>query len=529
MTTPSPPPFAPLPVRARTTLEIFDTAFKLFRRYAGVLLGWAFLSSLVNLIPLGSFAYVLTLPLFYGAVSCVIAAAVRGQNVRFGQVWGFTKARYGAMVGVLILAGLMFLALMFGISMGVALLSVAIISLVGQFGTAAAIVAWIIGVLGGLVLVSLFLAVTVGWFTLAPIVACLEDQHRGSSALSRALSLLSGSWRKACAISVVTSLALGAAMAILGSVIALVFYGGFDKFVGANASDSASLGLLATSGGFSTIFLTFSMPVQTLIIGVFYLDLRTRKEALDLEWTNYAAQPEPSPEELAAQSARPMMPTPPTAPLGSLSMLNPAAVPPTFTDPVPTFSPGNPGTQEITSSPPPAFAQPNPTGFEATPPAIASVSPAVSTTPPAIGAVSSATKDFSPAPEEPSSTPKEVSFTAKESTLAPKETALATESASFAAGETSFATGDLAFTTKETSPTPPPLLLPSQVPLIEDAPASPPSEAGFARPSFTPPPIPPTPPAVSTPSETSSFAPPRRAEPDEDPDFPSSFGGGGRR
>jgi hypothetical protein len=38
----SPPTaFAALPVRRRETLEIFDTALKLYRRYFWVLLGWS--------------------------------------------------------------------------------------------------------------------------------------------------------------------------------------------------------------------------------------------------------------------------------------------------------------------------------------------------------------------------------------------------------------------------------------------------------------------------------------------------------
>jgi len=514
MTNTSLPPFAPLPVRARTTLEIFDTAFKLFRRYAGVLLGWAFLSSLINLIPLGGFAYILTLPLFYGAVSCVIAAAVRGQNVRFGQVWGFTKARYGAMVGVLILAGLLFLALVFGVSMGVALLSVAIISLVAQFGAAAYIVAWIVGILVGTIVTSLFLAITVGWFTLAPIVACLEDQHRGSSALSRALSLMSGRWGKACAVSLITSLASGAAAAILASVIAFVFYGGFDKMIGANASDSASLGLMATSGGFSTVFLTFSMPIQALVIGVFYLDLRTRKEALDLEWTNYAAQPELSPEEMAAQSARPMPPTPPpalpVAPDVSPSTLGAGAAPPTFAAPPPIFTPA---TNSRLSETVAAFPEP----LEANSQSLEPISQFV---------------ENGSRPPEPNSRSAEIGSRLPENgspSPEPNSRLLETNPASMGNFSTDSQTPPNPALVTEVTHTIP--LLPPELSAAPEAPA-PSLDAGFGRPQPTPPPLPTKPPtqaAPPAPSETSSFAPPRRAEPDEDPDFPSSFGGGGRR
>jgi len=520
MTTPA-PPFAPLPVRARTTLEIFDTAFKLFRRYAGVLLAWSFLSSLINLIPFGEFAYLFTLPLFYGAVACVLAAAVRGQNVQFGQVWGFTKPRYGALLGVLILAGLLFFALLFGVSLGVSLLTVLVIQATSQFGTAAYVLAWIVGIIGGTTLTSLLLAVTTGWFTLAPLVACLEDQHRGSSALGRAWSLLSGSWRKACAVSVVTSLALGAAMAILGSAILFIFYGGFDKFVGASASDSAMLSLVAGWSGFFTLFLTFSMPVQTLIIGVFYLDLRTRKEALDLEWTNYAAQPEPSPEPLAARATAPApASSPPAAPDQFPSALSAGAVPPAFSATAPTFDGPPPNVAA-----PPAMTDGVPAVVAASPAVVAARESMTGASQSIVGARESVVDSVQPAigwTESADGWSQSIADST-ESVAGRTESAIgwnqsATDSTESVVGSGESMTGS--------APSVP--LLPPQVPVIEEAPTQT-SDAGFGRPQLVPPPVPTAPPTVPTPPAAPSFAPPRRATDDDDLDFPSSFGGGGRR
>ncbi|RYG54161.1 hypothetical protein EON80_32005, partial [bacterium] len=191
--------YAPLPVRARGTLEIFDTAFKLFRRYAGVLLAWSALSSLINLVPiLGILTYVFTMPLMFGAVSCVVAGAVRGQNVTFKQVWGFTKPRYGALLGVLILALILMFVVMIALTFIVSLIIILIASTAANFGWFATGVVWVVGTILGLVGSSFLLAVILGWFNLAPVIACLEDANRGSNSLSRAWSLLSGNWRKAC-------------------------------------------------------------------------------------------------------------------------------------------------------------------------------------------------------------------------------------------------------------------------------------------------------------------------------------------
>ena len=94
-----------LPVRRRETLEIFDTSLKLYRRYFWVLLGWSALVSGVALVPILSyFAFIFALPVLYGAVSCCVAAAVRGQRVKFSQCWAFTKPRYWSLVGTTLLS-----------------------------------------------------------------------------------------------------------------------------------------------------------------------------------------------------------------------------------------------------------------------------------------------------------------------------------------------------------------------------------------------------------------------------------------
>ena len=335
--------YAPLPVRARGTLEIFDTAFKLFRRYAGVLLAWSALSSLINLIPVvGFFIYIFTMPLLYGAVSCVVAGAVRGQKVGFKQIWGFTKPRYGALLGVLILALILLGVVMFILMFGVAMFVILSTSAASNYGVFAYIVSWIVGVIGGLIGSAFLLAVVMGWFNLAPVIACLEDAHRGSSALSRAWMLLKGNWRKACGVATILALAFTAAAMIISISASVLFYGEWDNFLGWDSSSSFLSGL-AISGTLTLFFVAWT-PLQAVVGAVFYLDLRTRKEALDLEWTNYAAKPETLPDQNAPAfnyqqpPAPPSFPTggPPYAPASSLpATAQSVAQPPVFTPPPP--------------------------------------------------------------------------------------------------------------------------------------------------------------------------------------------------
>ncbi len=541
--------FAPLPVRARGTLEIFDTAFKLFRRYAGVLLGWSFLSSVVNLLqPVGLFLYVFTMPLLFGAVACVIAAAVRGQNVQFSQVWGFTKPRYGALLGVLILAWVLFFVVLFAAMFGVMLVGITFSSLTSGFGSAVAILAYIVGTLASLILGSLLLALLVGWFVLSPLVACLEDQHRGSSSMGRAWALFNGNWRKACAVSVILSLAMLAAMVITGSFMGVVFYGGWDKFLGAHASGSEFWGLMAGYGGFLTLFLTASMPILCLVVGVFYLDLRTRKEALDLEWTNYAAKPETLPDQNQTPARRvappnvaaPLMEVTPSAldagaigyapasaapatgtpsPSGQLAsqlptpppfVPVPAPTPPTLftsaTNPVPPTAPAIPSTALAAS---PMMASPNPV-----PPAVPSTSPSAVPTP------------------EPSAANSFTSFASQIESAPAPTVGVQHDGSPFheAPAPVPISSGaQSTFPAPEVPVSPQPALTNVAPPALENAPASPqqpvPPSVEVVTPlqSSTPAPVP------AVPAETSSFAPPRRLVREEDDDFPSSFGGGARR
>ncbi len=283
--------FPALPVRQRGTLEIIDTAMKLYRRYFGTLMGWSALTALIFVVaflPTCGIAALLVYPLIPGAGCCAIAAAVRGQRIGFGQVWDFTKPRFGALLGITILS-----VLLMSMASGVASMVFTIISVAGAAFFAAinspeevTLVVAVIGIIIGTVISSVFSVMAYAWLGLIPIIACLEDDKRSAAALGRAWELMKGSWGRVLGLSTLLSIAVVAVMGIVVGSIALLG-GSMDALI--DDSDTAVLGMLLTSGGIFGLFFLFWNPIQTLILAVLYLDLRVRKEALDLEWSSYAS------------------------------------------------------------------------------------------------------------------------------------------------------------------------------------------------------------------------------------------------
>ncbi len=305
---------AALPVRQRGTLEIIDTAMKLYRRYFGVLMGWSALTAVLFLVTFTvslGFGPLLVYPLIPGSGCCAIAAAVRGQRIGFGQVWEFTKPRYGALILITFLS-----SLLMGVAFGVVFVVSMLIALAGTWlfsalnaPTEITAIAAILGTIVALIVGSILSALAYAWLGLVQIIACLEDDKRGAVALGRAWDLMKGSWMRVLGLSTLLSIAVLAVMGIIGGTLALLSQGlSIDDF---SKTPSALMGLFLTFSGFLALFSLFWNPIQTLILAVLYLDLRVRKEALDLEWSSYASAPppmsasEPAPNQLADNTAAP--------------------------------------------------------------------------------------------------------------------------------------------------------------------------------------------------------------------------------
>lgn len=334
--------FSPLPLRARSVLELLDTSLKVYKQYFWVLLGW---SALVNILGLlastvcSGFGQMLFTPVFLGVAACCVAAAVRGQNVTFGQCWQFAQARFGGMLGWFLLTMLItfvVLGVLCGLFIGLFALLAGI--MFGGNSTTDGVLITVYVVVASLV-ISLVGIGLFTWSHMAPLVECMEENNREKKVLPRSWALMQGQWMRATSLMTILSLAALVLLIIIWSAGALIM--GLDAVRQAfEGSFSPSLlliiGIMISSYG---LVFTLFTPAFLIAIVLFYLDIRVRKDALDLEWTTHATAPSvPASPPTYAVSAQPGTPygvsgfenltpaqqtiTPPVAPVASEPVTN---------------------------------------------------------------------------------------------------------------------------------------------------------------------------------------------------------------
>jgi hypothetical protein len=291
--------FTPFPLRARGLVEQFDAAIKLYKQYFWVLLGWSAIvtgSGIVGaILPFGGFASLFLTPLAIGSVICCVAAAVRGQSVEFGQCWRFTQPRYWSVLGLHLLAsfiGAMAIAIMVGAMVAITIGGVAAFgSSSGAVQVAMGIFAFLVFGTIGTIVGTVFLS----WMGLVPIVVCMEDNKRGMPALGRAYEILRGHWLRVTTLMALVGLAMCALLLILASTAALLMgVSNIKQLMNGGGSGGSDVALIAGIIGFVgsyTLLMMLWTPLYYLILTVFYLDVRVRQEALDLEWTAHATAP----------------------------------------------------------------------------------------------------------------------------------------------------------------------------------------------------------------------------------------------
>ena len=297
--------FAPLPLRPRGPMEVLDIAVRVFKQYLWVLLGWSALvvvgTSVLSFLPGLGIAAVIFTPIIVGACACCLAAAVRGQPVSFGQCWQFTKSRFGPMLGMYLLA----LLIMFGIFLALiivgGLLVWGIVAVSSGNSSAGLVGGVVIGSVGGVGALLLFSCLII-WISFVMIVVCMEEDKRGTPSLRRAYDLLRGHWGRILGLSTLLGLGMLALLVIFWAAGAMLFGVAAlgDLFSGRVFDDSRLLGALSIFGiGYIALQIVWS-PLFYLTLTLFYLDLRIRKEALDLEWSAHTTTPEIDGRELAA-------------------------------------------------------------------------------------------------------------------------------------------------------------------------------------------------------------------------------------
>ncbi|UQX01411.1 hypothetical protein [Streptomyces sp. RerS4] len=132
----------------------------------------------------------------------------------------------------------------------------------------------------GLVLLAWFYVT----FSLAPPALMLE---RGSAigAMKRSARLVKGSWWRVCGITVLTWLIRSITAAIIAmpfaAVAALATPGGLGALLDGSAARNWTFLIITAIGGI--IGTTITLPMQTGVTTLLYVDQRIRREALDLE------------------------------------------------------------------------------------------------------------------------------------------------------------------------------------------------------------------------------------------------------
>ena len=378
--------FAPLPLRARGVLENLDLAFKLFRQYWKPLLAWGAIANGLMLLALAtSLSFLVGPPLLIGPVCCVLAAAVRGQAVGFKQCWAFSSPRLGNVLAMHLLSSLIVGAIGGVLGLGLVMLgSAASSSLSGASFLWLGILFFILIAVVGSTLLSLMLA----WQGMVTVVCCMEDEHRSTSALKRAWTLLRGRWKAALGLLTILNLALAALTGVLYGIAALFL--GFGALGQAFSGRGDEMAIVALIGGLVVsgwLIFTLFLPIYYLAQALFYLDARVRNEALDLEWnahrTGEAVGPAMAQVQYGspAHEAQTFFPTV-EAPSGMASSWSPTAEAPFNTHAAPEpatypdFAPASTSTPAATApSPFAAPPQPAPSGAPAPPVAPEPASP----------------------------------------------------------------------------------------------------------------------------------------------------------
>lgn len=299
--------FQPMPVRARNSLELVDTAIKLYRRYFVVLLTWSCACDIINLVPRLRLLTFFTSVIVAGAAVCCVAAAVRGQNVTFRQCWAFTKPRYWPLWGMYVLSGILLIILLIIAAFGFVLvgtgISLAIATLPSSVqGPAVLLLFLIIGAVMAIVLPVAFV-----WHGLVQVVVCMEEDKRNTRALGRAYDLLLAHWMRLAGLMTLFGLGLTAIYCILITVAFMLV--GFpsvenlhDRMYIYQTLERIKIPVTVATTGVNILW----SPFFFLLVSVLYLDLRVRKEALDLEWaahTTAAAAPATDPYPVATLTA----------------------------------------------------------------------------------------------------------------------------------------------------------------------------------------------------------------------------------
>ncbi len=215
--------------------------------------------------------------LLTGLLTVVIGRGVLGQKVTIGEAWRLALPRLWAVLGATVLTGLIATAPWVVVAALVVLFVVAHVP-------AAAIAVGIIGAIAAFCLDVWFLIM----FALVAPVVVLERQGP-VNALRRSWRLVRRSFWRVLGILLLAGLIVSVASFVLKipfGIVALVAGGGSAGPFGVGASTSVVAAVIGAVG--SIVAGAITRPISAGVTVLLYLDLRMRKEGLDLGLQNAA-------------------------------------------------------------------------------------------------------------------------------------------------------------------------------------------------------------------------------------------------
>jgi hypothetical protein len=235
--------------------------------------------------------------LLTGMLTAVIGWSVLGQRITAGEAWQIARPRLPALVGAIVLA---FLA---GIGPVLAwLLVIVVLVAVHPPGVLVALVA-----VPSTIALVIFVVLFFVRFSMSAPMVVLERQGP-VNALRRSWGLVRGSFWRVFGILLLTWLIV----VIAGSVLRLPFTVISGVFSGGGATSFGGLGLFATAGGNTSLLAliiaaigsiiagAITQPVQAGVTVLLYVDLRMRREGLDLALQTAAHEGQMAGDEFAS-------------------------------------------------------------------------------------------------------------------------------------------------------------------------------------------------------------------------------------
>lgn len=234
----------------------------------------------VQLVPalVAGFLQVLASGLFI----ILVGAAVLGRRLDVGQTWQILRPRLAALIGVTLLIGIGALA-------AIGVITALIVILVLALGPWGALPGVAVGIGGVIALVYLYVKLA-----LAAPALVMEGVGVGR-ALTRSWVLVRNSWWRVLAILILAAIITSLLTAVVTVPITLVatLISGFSE----------SLIPTVLASGIATLVAGIvTLPFSAAVTGLLYIDLRMRREALDIELTSAGVDPAADP--LAAYRTR---------------------------------------------------------------------------------------------------------------------------------------------------------------------------------------------------------------------------------